>query len=673
MKKIISILLALTIFVTSASAMNIRFDRESDKEFVTVWLDDQGYSYVRQCEEDPEFMPALNALLEKAKSGQLQGDAFTQAFIELEQSFLNKIYAEEDKQMLLEVAQEFGVEVTVAQCRFDKATGTVLEVLNDGVVMEIPATIDGVTVVALGENAVMNKTKLRVLSIPQGVQTFDKVMLRNCPNLEFLFAYLVHVTAKPWANCPKISTGQEYHQSSTTLFHRTSVESGSYINFGKSFAVASGTIVGTGNGYGWEKNLTRAEALTIILRLMGLDQEAKAKAKEKPAFTDIMSKAAWVNGYTNLAYEKGITKGVGGGRFDPQGQCSAQDFITMVFRLTDLAEGKDYSWSTAIGDYKNIMLQTEQQWRNENDGVGFSQLPYFFEFGNELFTEYISLTDDFCRGAAVDVIWTMLHVDAGANHLSLADILASRYGMSEQVLYDHYARRSANGLPADVIAAIQKESHDVDVGAYHYFRSADYQKSLDEKKDFSLYNTAGMDEFAIKFNEAYYLGKDGEAIRQKAQEICAGLTTDAQKARAISEWICSHIFYDSTNYFGGTASEALKNRYGVCHTYASLTLAMCHAMGIPCTYSSSATHAWNNIFWDGKWHLVDNTWVSRLRYNGGQFYNGETPVANYMEPGPSQRDETYYDGKDLEFFDEGDHSILRQPMAQFIERTNTGG
>lgn len=673
MKKILSILLALTIFVTSVGAVNIRFDRESDKEFVTVWLDDQGYSYVRDCETDPEFMPALNALLEKAKSGQLQGDAFLFAFMELEQSVLNKIYAEEDQQMLLEAAQEFGVEVTQAQCRFDKATGTVLEVLNDGVVLEIPATIDGVTVVALGENAVSNKTLLKVLSIPQGVQTFDKVMIRNCPNLEWLYAYLVNVTAKPWVNCPKLNTEQEYHQSATTLLHMTGISSGSYINLGKSFAVASGTIVGTGNGYGWEKNLTRAEALTIILRLMGLDEEAKAKAKDKAAFTDIMSKAAWVNGYTNLAYEKGITKGVGGGKFDPQGQCSAQDFITMVFRLTDLSEGKDYSWNTAITDYKNIMLQTEQQWRNENDGVGFSTLPYFFEFGNELFTEYISLTDDFCRAAAVDVIWTMLHVDAGANHLSLADILASRYGMSEQVLYDHYARRSTFGLPADVLAAIQRENHDVDLGAYHYFRSADYQKTLDEKKSFSLYNTEGLSEFAITFNKAYHLGDDGEVIRQKAQELCAGLTTDAQKVRAISEWICSHIFYDSTNYFGGTASDALKNRHGVCHTYASLTMAMCHAVGIPCTYERSATHAWNAIFWDGKWHLVDNTWVSQLQYRNGQFYNNQTPVANYMEPGPSQRDERYYDGKDLEFYDESHHCILRQPMTQFTERTNTGG
>ena len=243
--------------------------------------------------------------------------------------------------------------------------------------------------------------------------------------------------------------------------------------------------------------------------------------------------------------------------------------------------------------------------------------------------------------------------------------------MSEQVLYDHYARRSLHGLDSATVAAIrqweQAHGRDRDYGAVHYFRSAEYQARLNEQKDFSVYNTEGLSDFAIILNKSYYLGDSGDAIAQKAQEICAGLTTDREKARAISQWICSHIYYDHTNYEGSNASEAFNSRHGVCHSYACLTMAMCHAVGIPCTYETSATHAWNAIFWDGKWHLVDNTWVSSLEYRNGKFLNGDKAVANYLEPGAVQRDEDYYDGAEMDFYDDGDHRIKRRPMSQFSQ------
>ena len=53
-------------------------------------------------------------------------------------------------------------------------------------------------------------------------------------------------------------------------------------------------------------------------------------------------------GYVTLAAEKGVAKGVGGDRFDPSGVCGARDFITMLYRLTHLTEGTDYSWATAL-------------------------------------------------------------------------------------------------------------------------------------------------------------------------------------------------------------------------------------------------------------------------------------------------------------------------------------
>lgn len=103
--------------------------------------------------------------------------------------------------------------------------------------------------------------------------------------------------------------------------------------------------------------------------------------------------------------------------------------------------------------------------------------------------------------------------------------------------------------------------------------------------------------------------------------------SDEQKALAIYAWITSHIDYDDYGaehdeaLTGQDAESVLALRKGVCAGYSRLFVALCEASGVPAHYVTGYAksrdkiavdeddrHAWNVVYWNKRWHLVDSTW-----------------------------------------------------------------
>ena len=78
-----------------------------------------------------------------------------------------------------------------------------------------------------------------------------------------------------------------------------------------------------------------------------------------------------------------------------------------------------------------------------------------------------------------------------------------------------------------------------------------------------------------------------------AKKITVNASTKKQKARAIYNWVCSNIAYD-TNYKIYTADECIRNRKGVCQAYCELYYRLCEAVGVKCTIISGKCK--NNIY-----------------------------------------------------------------------------
>ncbi|KHO61732.1 S-layer homology domain [Thermoanaerobacter sp. YS13] len=94
---------------------------------------------------------------------------------------------------------------------------------------------------------------------------------------------------------------------------------------------ALGITQGMGDGtYGPDLTLTRAQMVTFIVRMLGLEQVAQAAASEPPAFTDI--KGHWAVGYINVAKDLKITDGVGDGKFAPDAKLTYGQALAFAIR-----------------------------------------------------------------------------------------------------------------------------------------------------------------------------------------------------------------------------------------------------------------------------------------------------------------------------------------------------
>ena len=88
---------------------------------------------------------------------------------------------------------------------------------------------------------------------------------------------------------------------------------------------------------------TRNEAITMLVRLLGKEAEAKEGAWDIP-FTDV---ADWAKPYVGYAYANGLTKGTGDTTFGGDTLISASQYLTFVLRALGYDSNTDFQWDKA--------------------------------------------------------------------------------------------------------------------------------------------------------------------------------------------------------------------------------------------------------------------------------------------------------------------------------------
>ena len=92
-----------------------------------------------------------------------------------------------------------------------------------------------------------------------------------------------------------------------------------------------GLTVGFEDGkYHEDREVTRAEFATFLVRALGLEDAAKA-AIGNTAFKDVPGNH-WASGYISVASGQGLIKGVGNDRFDPESKVTYGEAVTMTVR-----------------------------------------------------------------------------------------------------------------------------------------------------------------------------------------------------------------------------------------------------------------------------------------------------------------------------------------------------
>lgn len=88
---------------------------------------------------------------------------------------------------------------------------------------------------------------------------------------------------------------------------------------------------------------TRHEAVTMLVRLLGKEQEAKQGSWTTP-FTDV---AEWAKPYVGYAYTNGLTAGTSATTYDGDDIVTASQYITFVLRALGYESETDFQWNKA--------------------------------------------------------------------------------------------------------------------------------------------------------------------------------------------------------------------------------------------------------------------------------------------------------------------------------------
>lgn len=111
---------------------------------------------------------------------------------------------------------------------------------------------------------------------------------------------------------------------------------------------------GARTGYNLEAGASRAEALVMFLRVLGLEDEALAYEGSCP-FTDVPA-SHWAQRYVAYAQSKGLTAGTGPNRFSPDEAITCQQYGTFLLRALNYREGTDFHYDSALADLVSLGL-----------------------------------------------------------------------------------------------------------------------------------------------------------------------------------------------------------------------------------------------------------------------------------------------------------------------------
>ena len=142
-----------------------------------------------------------------------------------------------------------------------------------------------------------------------------------------------------------------------------------------------------------------------------------------------------------------------------------------------------------------------------------------------------------------------------------------------------------------------------------------YRVSLTEKLNVTVSNAP--DVFLNSTQTVAW--KEADKALAKVKELTKKAATDEQKAKAIYEYIIQNVSYDkdlarkvAADYIPDI-DGTLKSGKAICYGYATLYAAMLRSEGIPAKLAMGKSnlvdeyHAWNEVYLNGKWVVVDTT------------------------------------------------------------------
>ena len=104
-----------------------------------------------------------------------------------------------------------------------------------------------------------------------------------------------------------------------------------------------GLFLGTGTSYDLDGNLTRAQGVTLLVRMIGMEKAAESGSYQN-SFVDVPE---WAKEYIGYAFDNNITKGTSATTFSPDEKMTDYMFLTLVIRALGYSDSGDtplFTW-----------------------------------------------------------------------------------------------------------------------------------------------------------------------------------------------------------------------------------------------------------------------------------------------------------------------------------------
>ncbi len=373
-----------------------------------------------------------------------------------------------------------------------------------------------------------------------------------------------------------------------------------------------------------ERAPTRAEAVTMLVRLLGGEAEALS-AKYAHPYKD----AGWATAYVGYAFAYSITNGVSATKFGAESSATMEQYLTFVLR--------------ALG-------YPDADWRNPYplaDSVGLK-----YPSGSGLY-----------RADVASISLSALECTVAGTGMTLREKLESEGVIGEPGQNEPDASQSsftfgpvtqavkeaaaASSSPADVAKAMDQcvngraEQFILSIpGATtkNYFDMiSDAMDGVGDICGLSASASSGSGSLRIRVTPryqgavevmAYLEGKRSGLTAQEQELLLAARKVHASLAKpGMSEYEQVKAFHDyiinSTSYDIATTSQAKQTRShdavgalvdgkSVCEGYTEAFDLLCYLSGIDCVEvtgtGNGGGHAWNKVKVDGSWYNIDLTW-----------------------------------------------------------------
>ena len=357
------------------------------------------------------------------------------------------------------------------------------------------------------------------------------------------------------------------------------------------WAVEKEITQGTGGGaFSPEKTVTRAEMVTFLWRAAG----SPAPTAASSGFSDVTDKSAFYYKAVLWAVEKGITNGVGGGRFNLTGTLTYDQIFTFLCRFAgEEAEGENWS-SAAVAWARSSGLTA---------GLTFTA------------------QSNCPRSDVVYCLWKQL----GDEETQEQPVLSDEVGATLAITTGFLDRKSAIDISEFGLEASQSEQlalkiADID-GANPYGVTSlnAYEQDGQIAKTLAVYYTnSTISVGTVADHDWRYISDAAQTEAQRVvDELITSSMSDYEVVKTLHDYLVTHCDYDyrvdigNMPFVSHQAEGALLKGTAVCSGYAKAYEAMLDAAGIPnvtITGFAGGYHAWNLVEVDGAWYHVDATW-----------------------------------------------------------------